>query len=348
MSDEAFARRFYADRSELLALGVPLAVAARRLHRRGAVHAPAGALLPAAAQPQRRRARRAVDRRAPAGRPVRVRRAAAARAAEPRARPPEPVLRRRARGVRAAARERLHGRGRRAPAEARDRHLEAAHGRLPLLGDLLRRGGDAHGRPLQPVPHERPVVRHRPRPRPRRRAHVPARPRARRRALRDPPRARLPRARRSSTRAPTATARRGSSARATSRRRSWSSPTPPGWSSAPSASTARSSTATTARCCSRRTVADWQELARLADRPRRPGLSRLAARARRARGSGARARRRRRTRASRRPHAVPLELVDRGAAARARRVPGHAGALRGAPGDARRRAGGLRRAQGRH
>ena len=113
MSDEAFARRFYADRSELLALGRAAAVAARRLHRRGALHAPAGALLPAGAPPQRRRARGAVDRGAPARWPVRLRRAAAARAAEPRARPPEPVVRRRAGGVRAPARERLHGRGRR-------------------------------------------------------------------------------------------------------------------------------------------------------------------------------------------------------------------------------------------
>ena len=66
--------------------------------------------------------------------------------------PPEPVVRRRAGGDRAAARQRLHGRGRRAAAEARDGDLEAAHRRLPLLGDLLRRGGDAHGRSLQPVP----------------------------------------------------------------------------------------------------------------------------------------------------------------------------------------------------
>ena len=194
MSDEAFARRFYADRSELLALGVPLQsqrddFTGEELYTLLQEHY----FLPGA-QPQRRRARRALDRRAPAGRPVRLRRAAAPRAPEPRARPPQPLLRRRAGGDRAAAGQRLHRRGRRAAAEARDGHLEAAHRRLPLLGDLLRRGGHAHGRSLQPLPHERSLVRDRARPRPRRRAHLPPRPRARRRALRDPPRARLPRA----------------------------------------------------------------------------------------------------------------------------------------------------------
>ena len=87
MSDEAFARRFYADRAELLALGVRITLAARRVHRRGALHAAARAVLPAAAAPGRRRAGRAPDVPVPARGPVRLRRAAAAGAAEPRARP---------------------------------------------------------------------------------------------------------------------------------------------------------------------------------------------------------------------------------------------------------------------
>ena len=43
MSDEAFARRFYADRAELLAARHPDQLPARRVHRRGAVHARARA-----------------------------------------------------------------------------------------------------------------------------------------------------------------------------------------------------------------------------------------------------------------------------------------------------------------
>ena len=63
-------------------------LAARRVHRRGALHAPLGALLPPAARARRRRARGAPDRALPARGQVRLRRAAAARAPEPRARPP--------------------------------------------------------------------------------------------------------------------------------------------------------------------------------------------------------------------------------------------------------------------
>ena len=47
MSDEAFARRFYADRAELIGARRPARLAARRVHRRGAVHPALGALLPA-------------------------------------------------------------------------------------------------------------------------------------------------------------------------------------------------------------------------------------------------------------------------------------------------------------
>ena len=90
MSDEAFARRFYADRSELLALGVPLQsqrddFTGEELYTLLQEHY----FLPPL-RPQRRRTGRAVDRRAPAGRAVRLRRAAAPGAAEPRARRPNP------------------------------------------------------------------------------------------------------------------------------------------------------------------------------------------------------------------------------------------------------------------
>ena len=86
MSDEAFARRFYSDRAELTALGVPAPVAARRVHRRGAVHAPLGALLPRPARARRRRARRAPDRALLPRGEVRVRGAVPAGAPEPRSR----------------------------------------------------------------------------------------------------------------------------------------------------------------------------------------------------------------------------------------------------------------------
>ena len=72
-------------------------LAARRVHRRGALHAPLRAVLPAAARARRRRARGAADVPLPARGPVRLRRAAAARAPEPRARPPGLRRRRRPR-----------------------------------------------------------------------------------------------------------------------------------------------------------------------------------------------------------------------------------------------------------
>ena len=87
MSDEAFARRFYSDRAELLALGRPARLPARRVHRRGALPPELGALLPAAARADRRGARGAPDLPLPARGPVRLRGAAPPRAPEPRARP---------------------------------------------------------------------------------------------------------------------------------------------------------------------------------------------------------------------------------------------------------------------
>ena len=152
MSDEAFARRFYADRAELLALGVPLE--SQRDEFTGEelyTLLPEHYFLPPLDLTDDELAALA-DLPLPARGPVRLRRAAAARAPEPRARPAEPSTSAAPDEVsREAARQRLLGRDRRAAAEARDGDLEAAHDRVPLLGDLVRRGGRAHGRPVQPA-----------------------------------------------------------------------------------------------------------------------------------------------------------------------------------------------------
>ena len=86
MSDEAFARRFYSDRGRADRPRRPASLAARRVHGRGALHAPLRELLPRQARARRRRAGGAPDGAPHARRHVRVRRAAPARAAEPRAR----------------------------------------------------------------------------------------------------------------------------------------------------------------------------------------------------------------------------------------------------------------------
>ena len=87
MSDEAFARRFYSDRAELVGARRPARLAARRVHRRGALHARARSATSSAARAGRRRARSAADVPLPARGAVRLRRAAAPRAPEPGARP---------------------------------------------------------------------------------------------------------------------------------------------------------------------------------------------------------------------------------------------------------------------
>ena len=129
----------------------PARLAARRVHRRGALHAPLGALLPAGARARRRGARGAADLLLPARGALRLRRAAAARAAEPRARPLGRRARRgpdRHRGARRGARPRLLA-GAAGPArQARGRDLEAAHGQVPLLVDLPRRRGGADAQPV--------------------------------------------------------------------------------------------------------------------------------------------------------------------------------------------------------
>ena len=95
MNEDAFARRFYADRAELESLGIALRgrQAGRGLPRVRALRAAAGELLPAGDRVHRLRARRAGYRAEPARRPVRLRRAAAARAAAGLLGPPEPAQR---------------------------------------------------------------------------------------------------------------------------------------------------------------------------------------------------------------------------------------------------------------
>ena len=108
MNEDAFARRFYADRSELEALGIVLVgrEAGRRPGRAGELLAPAGELPPAADRVHRRGAGRAAHGAAAARRRVRLRRAAAARAPADLVGPAQP-----ADPARAA-----HGRARASPA----------------------------------------------------------------------------------------------------------------------------------------------------------------------------------------------------------------------------------------
>ena len=141
MSDEAFARRFYSDRAELLALGVPLQSQRDEFTGEELYTLRSENYFLPQARARRRRARGAPDRALPARGQVRIRRAAAARAPEPRARPPG--LRRARRPRRRCASRcstRTTRRDARPARQARGRDLEAAHDQVPLLVDLARRG----------------------------------------------------------------------------------------------------------------------------------------------------------------------------------------------------------------
>ena len=208
-------------------------LAARRVHGRGALHAALGALLPAAARPQRRRARGAADVPLPARGPVRLRRAAAPRAAEPRARPAGLPGARRPRPRCASRCSAPTTRPRcRAGCEARGGDLEAAHGHLPSTGRSRATSSRAHVNPYALLPDNGVwyVVGHDldrdddP--------HLPRLAHPRRHPLRDAARARLPAPGRVRRRGVPQPRRRGRSARSSARRASWSRPTPPGGSSA--------------------------------------------------------------------------------------------------------------------
>ena len=99
MSDEAFARRFYSDRAGADRSRVPLDLAARRVHGRGALHAPLGALLPRPARsstttswprcrPPSTCSRTRSPMRSPSGSPCRTSSSGAPVSATPRRRPP--------------------------------------------------------------------------------------------------------------------------------------------------------------------------------------------------------------------------------------------------------------------
>ena len=221
MSDEAFARRFYSDRAELRGARRAAAVAAGRVHGRGALHAPLGAVLPSLARALRRGARGALHRALAARRQLRLRGAAAARAAEPRARPPrlprdaEPDRRERAR-----ARSRLLPGDARPARQARERDLEAADDQVPLPLDLDGQRERADAEPVRAAPRRNRLVRRRPRPRPEGHAHVPRLADPQRHPLRDAAGARLPDPGRLQHRGLPRPRRRGSSATSAARPRS--------------------------------------------------------------------------------------------------------------------------------
>ena len=265
----------------------------------------AGALLPAAAPPERRRARRALDRghlldgQFAYAEPLRL---ALQNLALGRPNPSDDAAPRGHRcGCSAAATRPRSPCGCRS---SRPRSPSSARCVFRYWSISLRRGGRAHRRPLQPVPPRRPVVRvgrdHDRDGDP----HLPARRDARRRALRDPPRARLPHARPSSTPPPGATAplaaRRGRRDR-----RIWVAPEAAwlveravGRHGTIEQQDDRSPLFTTP-------YADCAGARQLADRPRRPGRAALARRAASTRWPRARARRRA-ARGRAPPHAAPI------------------------------------------
>ena len=144
MNEDAFARRFYADRSELESLRIQLTVesARRRGRRAGELLAAPGELPPPRNRVHRQGARRAADRAEPARRRIRLRRAAAPGAAADHVGPAEPAA-----GARAAhGGARHHGVRRRpralgAPGEGRDGDLPQQDDPVRLLHDRARRGG---------------------------------------------------------------------------------------------------------------------------------------------------------------------------------------------------------------
>ena len=201
MNEDAFARRFYADRAELDALGIQLRVdkPAEGFSEQENYSLAARGLPPPRHRLHGRRARRAADRAQPARRRVRLRRAAAARAPADHLGPPEPARRRRrsarsrwavtaaaggARALRSAWR-------RSTPRSAAARRIEFEYFTMQS-----RRGRRAPRRPLPAALPGRPVLPRRLLARARGRARVPALAHPRQGRLRDQGRARLPAPRR--------------------------------------------------------------------------------------------------------------------------------------------------------
>ena len=215
MNEDAFARRFYADRAELESLRIQLTVerpadgAAEQENyslRPENFHLPGDRL-------HRQGARGAADRADAARRRIRLRRAAAPRAAADHLGPAQPAARARP----ALGRARHHRVGRRpralrAPGEDRDGDLPQQDDHVRLLHDGARRGGRPQGRPLPPALPGRPVL---PRSATRTSATRSASSASRASAARSPTPPRpstTSAARPTSTRAPTPTAPTGSSA----------------------------------------------------------------------------------------------------------------------------------------
>ena len=195
MTEDAFARRFYADRAELDSLGIHLTVdrPADGFSEQENYSLAPGGLLPALDRLLRRRARRAADGAEPARRRVRVRRAAAPRAPAAHVGPPEPA--RLARPARDRPRHHRLGRRRRAlrPArQGRHRDLPPQADRVRVLHDADGRDRRAQGRPVRAALRGRPVLPRRLVARARRDPRVPPLAHARQGGLRDQGRARLP------------------------------------------------------------------------------------------------------------------------------------------------------------
>ena len=252
MNEDAFARRFYADRSELESLRIQLTVErpVRRGRRAGELLAAPGELPPAGDRVHRQGAGGAADRARAARRRIRLRRAAAAGAPADHLGPAEPAA-----GPRAAlGRAGDHRLGRRAradgaPGEGRDGDLPQQDDPVRLLHDGARRVRTAPGGPLPPALPGRAVLPARLLPRAQGDPRVPALADPREGLLRDQGRARLPPPgglRPPRLRQPRRlAARRGAGASPRSRSPSGS----PGRSNATSVATARSA-ATTASACS--------------------------------------------------------------------------------------------------
>ena len=217
MNEDAFARRFYADRAELESLGINLSVDRPQdglAEQENYSLPPENFYLPAIEFTDYELGR-AADGAVAARRRVRLRRAAAPRA-------PAALLGAAASPLRAP--DQRVGRARRSPrrpaatsspsASSRSRPRSPAARRSPSSTTRwsATRVGQAQGRPLPAALPGRPVLPRRPRARARRRPRLPAVAHPRQGRLRDQGRARLPAAPPTSTRASTPTAPSGSSA----------------------------------------------------------------------------------------------------------------------------------------
>ena len=195
MSDEAFARRFYSDRAELLSLGVPLQsqrdeFTGEELYTlRSEQYFLPQLELEDEELAALQTAFYLLEGKFAYAEPLRLalQNLALGRPGFSEAPTADGEPRR-------GARSRLLARDARAPGEARERDLETADGALRLLVDLARRGDRAHAQPVRAAQRQRALVRGRPRPRPRGDPDLPRLAHPRRHQVRDQARARLPRA----------------------------------------------------------------------------------------------------------------------------------------------------------